>query len=165
MQDRINKIFGGQVASALDPVTVRVRAPLDTANRVGFLAQVENIRMLPGAAAARVIVNSRTGTVVIGSNVRVSPAAVSHGSLVVTISENPEVSQPNEFSGGETVVVDDSTIEVQQNTDRMFLFDPGISLDEIVNAVNQVGAAPGDLVAILEALKQAGALKAELIVI
>ncbi len=166
MQDRINKILGGEVASALDAVTVRVRAPFDSANRVGFLAEIENIRMRPGAGAARVIVNSRTGTVVIGSNVRVTPAAVSHGSLVVTISENPEVSQPKEFSNtGDTVVVDDSTIEVEQNSDRMFLFDPGITLNEIVNAVNEVGAAPGDLVAILEALKQAGALKAELIVI
>ena len=166
MQDRINKIMGGDVASALDPVTVRVRAPFEAANRVSFLSEIENIRMLPGAAAAKVIVNSRTGTVVIGSNVRVSPAAVSHGSLVVTISENTEVSQPNEFATvGETEVVTDSEIEVQQNTDRMFLFDPGITLNEIVTAVNEVGAAPGDLVAILEALKQAGALKAELIVI
>ena len=165
MQDRINEIFGGQFASAMDSVTVRVRAPFDVSNRVGFLAEIENIKMRPGSAAARVIVNSRTGTVVIGSSVRVSPAAVSHGSLVVTISENPEVSQPNEFSDGDTVVVEDSTIEVQQNTDRMFLFDPGITLNEIVTAVNEVGAAPGDLVAILEALKQAGALKAELIVI
>lgn len=166
MQDRINKIMGGDVASALDPVTVRVRAPFEAANRVSFLAEIENIRMLPGAAAAKVIVNSRTGTVVIGSNVRVSPAAVSHGSLVVTISENTEVSQPNEFAAvGDTEVINDSEIEVQQNSDRMFLFNPGITLNEIVTAVNEVGAAPGDLVAILEALKQAGALKAELIVI
>ena len=166
MQDRINKIMGGDVASALDPVTVRVRAPFEASNRVGFLAEIENIRMLPGAAAARVIVNSRTGTVVIGANVRVSPAAVSHGSLVVTISENTEVSQPNQLAAvGNTEVVTDSEIDVQQNSDRMFLFNPGITLTEIVNAVNEVGAAPGDLVAILEALKQAGALKAELIVI
>ena len=165
MQDRINEVCGGQFASALDAVTIRVRAPFDSANRVNFLAEIENIRMRPGLAAAKVIVNSRTGTVVIGSNVRVSPAAVSHGSLVVTISENPEVSQPNEFSAGDTVVVEDSTIEVQQNTDRMFLFNPGITLNDIVTAVNEVGAAPGDLVAILEALKQAGALKAELVVI
>ena len=130
------------------------------------MAEIENIKLKPAAAPAKVIVNSRTGTVVIGSNVRVSAAAVSHGSLVVTISENTEVSQPNELSAvGTTQVTTDSEIEVQQNTDRMFLFDPGISLNSIVNAVNEVGAAPGDLVAILEALKQAGALKAELIVI
>lgn len=166
MQDRINEIMGSDVASAMDPVTVRVRAPFDAANRVSYLAEIENIRMIPGAAPAKVIVNSRTGTVVIGSNVRVSAAAVSHGSLVVTISENTEVSQPNEFAAvGNTEVIVDTEIEVQQNSDRMFLFDPGISLNSIVNAVNEVGAAPGDLVAILEALKQAGALKAELIVI
>lgn len=166
MQDRINEIMGSGVANAMDPVTVRVKAPFDASNRVSFLAEIENIRMKSAAAAAKVIVNSRTGTVVIGSNVRVSAAAVSHGSLVVTISENTEVSQPNEFATvGTTQVTTDSEIEVQQNTDRMFLFDPGISLNSIVNAVNEVGAAPGDLVAILEALKQAGALKAELIVI
>jgi flagellar P-ring protein precursor FlgI len=166
MQDRINEIMGGDVANALDPVTVRVRAPFDASNRVSFLSEIENIRMKPGEGSAKVIVNSRTGTVVIGSNVRVSPAAVSHGSLVVTISENMEVSQPNELSiVGNTEVTVDSDIDVQQNSDRMFLFSPGISLNSIVNAVNEVGAAPGDLVAILEALKQAGALKAELIVI
>ncbi len=166
MQDRINEIMGGDVANALDAVTVRVRAPFDASNRVSFLSEIENIRMKPGEGSAKVIVNSRTGTVVIGSNVRVSPAAVSHGSLVVTISENVEVSQPNELSiVGNTEVTVDSDIDVQQNSDRMFLFSPGISLNSIVNAVNEVGAAPGDLVAILEALKQAGALKAELIVI
>ena len=166
MQDRINKIMGGDVASALDAVTVRVRAPLHAANRVGYLAEIENIRMLSGEAPARVIVNSRTGTVVIGSNVRVTPAAVSHGSLVVTISENTEVSQPNALANaGDTQVITDTEIVVQQNSDRMFLFNPGITLNEIVNAVNGVGAAPGDLVAILEALKQAGSLKAELIII
>lgn len=166
IQNRINEIFGSDTASALDPVSVRVRAPLDSSNRIAFLSEIENISLRPGAAAAKVIVNSRTGTVVIGANVRVSPAAVSHGSLVVTISENKEVSQPNALStGGNTEVVDQSSIEVQQNSDRMFLFDPGITLDQIVNAVNEVGAAPGDLVAILEALKQAGALRAQLIVI
>ncbi len=166
MQDRINEIMGTGVASALDPVTVRVRAPFDAANRVSFLAEIENITMQSGAAPAKVIVNSRTGTVVIGSNVRVSAAAVSHGSLVVTISENTQVSQPNQFATvGETQVTTDTEIDIQQTSDRMFLFNPGISLNSIVNAVNEVGAAPGDLVAILEALKQAGALKAELIVI
>ena len=166
MQNRINDFCGDRCANAIDAVTVRINAPLNPANRIGFVAELENIRMRPGEAPARVIVNSRTGTVVIGSNVRVSPAAVSHGSLVVTISENLEVSQPNEFSvTGETVVVPDSEIEIQQNSERAFLFDPGITLNEIVNAVNEIGAAPGDLVAILEALKQAGALKAELIVI
>jgi flagellar P-ring protein precursor FlgI len=114
-----------------------------------------------------VIINSRTGTVVIGSHVRVSEAAVAHGSLSVTITERQDVSQPAPLSrGGETVVTPRSTIEIQQPEQaRMFVFNAGVNLDEIVRAVNQVGAAPGDLVAILEALKEAGALRAELIVI
>ena len=111
------------------------------------------------------MVNSRTGTVVIGSQVMVSPAAVTHGSLSVTISNNPVVSQPGPLAGGQTAVVPKQDIDVEQENNRMFLFDPGVSLDDIVQAVNGVGAAPGDLVAILEALKQAGALQAELIVI
>jgi len=111
-------------------------------------------------------VNSRTGTVVIGSHVRVMPAAVAHGSLSVTITERSDVSQPNAFSpGGQTVVTPRSGIEVSQDSGRMFVFNAGTNLDEIVRAVNQVGAAPGDIVAILEALKEAGALRAELIVI
>ena len=127
---------------------------------------IENITLSPGEAAARVIINSRTGTVVISSAVRVSAAAVSHGNLVVTIQENKEVSQPNSFSqNGTTEVIADSQIQVSSDDNSMFLFDPGVDLNDIVRAVNQVGAAPGDLVAILEALKQAGALHAELVVI
>jgi flagellar P-ring protein precursor FlgI len=119
----------------------------------------------PGDAPARVIVNSRTGTVVIGSRVQVRPAAVAHGSLSVTITERVDVSQPNPFGRGETVGVQRSAVDVKQPEARMFVFDAGVNLNDIVNAVNQVGAAPGDLVAILEALKAAGALRAELIVI
>jgi flagellar P-ring protein precursor FlgI len=113
-----------------------------------------------------VIVNSRTGTVVIGANVRVSPAAVAHGSLVVKITETTLVSQPNQFSdNGRTAVVKQSDVSVDQGDGRMFVFEPGTSLNDIVEAVNRVGAAPGDLVAILEALREAGALRAQLIVI
>jgi flagellar P-ring protein precursor FlgI len=119
----------------------------------------------PGEVAARVIVNSRTGTVVISNQVQVSPAAVSHGSLTVTISESNEVSQPEALSGGTTTVVPRSDVSVAEGGSRMFLFNPGVTLNEVVRAVNQVGAAPSDLVAILEALKQAGALKAELVII
>jgi flagellar P-ring protein precursor FlgI len=112
-----------------------------------------------------VIINSRTGTVVIGSHVRVKPAAVAHGSLSVTITERLDVSQPAPLSQGQTVVTPRSEISVNQPDARMFLFSAGVDLNDIVRAVNQVGAAPGDLVAILEALKEAGALRAELIVI
>ena len=114
---------------------------------------------------ARVIINSRTGTVVIGQYVYVLPAAVSHGSLTVTITENPKISQPAPLSGGNTVVVPRSNIAVKERADPMFVFNPGVSLDEIVRAVNEVGASPSDLVAILEALKAVGALRAELMVI
>ncbi|MCB1830989.1 MAG: flagellar basal body P-ring protein FlgI, partial [Gammaproteobacteria bacterium] len=157
MVDVINKQLGTGTAQALDASSVRVNAPLDPSQRVGFYAFIENLEINPGMAAAKVIVNSRTGTVVISSEVRVSPAAVSHGNLVVTISEDAAVSQPNPLSGGTTQVVPQSQVGVSEQDSRMFLFNPGTTLDEVVRAVNQVGAAPSDLVAILEALKQAGA--------
>ena len=166
LADTVNKAVGADTAVAIDAVSVRVQAPTDPTQRVAFVSVLENLELTPGEAPARVIINSRTGTVVIGNHVRVSPAAVSHGSLTVSIKEDQKVSQPNALStGGTTVTVPDSTIDVQQSKSRMFLFEPGVSLEEIVRAVNQVGAAPGDLVAILEALQQAGALRAQLIVI
>lgn len=165
LEQSVNNVLGQGTATALDAVSIKVRAPVDYTQRVAFVSMLENLSLTPGTASARVIVNSRTGTVVIGSNVRVTPAAVAHGSLVVTISSDPLVSQPLPFSDGQTAVVPDTDINVAQEDSRMFLFDPGTSLSDIVRAVNEVGAAPGDLVAILEALKQAGALRAELIVI
>lgn len=161
----INESIGPGTAQPLDASTVRVNAPRDAGQRVTYLSMLENINVSPGEAPARIIVNSRTGTVVIGSHVRVMPAAVSHGSLTVTITSEPTVSQPPPLSGGQTVVVPNSSIQISEENDRMFLFEPGVTLDEIVRAVNQVGAAPGDLVAILEALKAAGALRAELMII
>lgn len=161
----INKLLGEGAAEAVDAVSVRVAAPTDTGQRIAYLSTLEMIEIEPGDAPARVIVNSRTGTVVIGSQVRVTPAAVAHGSLSVTITERADVSQPNPLAQGETVVTARSQIEVTQPEARMFVFNAGVNLDEIVRAVNQIGAAPGDLVAILEALKEAGALRAELIVI
>lgn len=163
--DAINRIIGPESAKPLDAASVRINSPRDVSQRVTFVSMLENIEVLPGEAAAKIIVNSRTGTVVIGSHVRVMPAAITHGSLTVTISERPTVSQPAPLSTGQTVVVPATDIQVRQENSRMFLFEPGVKLDDIVRAVNQVGAAPGDLVAILEALKQAGALRAELIII
>lgn len=165
LANTINTSIGAGAAQAIDAASVRVTAPSDSAQRVGFVSVLENLTLDPGDAPARVIINSRTGTVVIGSHVRVSPAAVSHGSLTVTITEKPIVSQPGPLSNGTTAVVPTSDVSVKDEGSRMFLFNPGVTLDEIVRAVNQVGAAPGDLVAILEALKEAGALHAELIVI
>ena len=165
LTDGINKLLGADTARAMDAVSVRVMAPIDPSQRIAYLATLESIEIDPGEAAARVIVNSRTGTVVIGSAVRVKAAAVSHGSLSVTITERTDVSQPNTLAQGDTVAVPRSEIKVEQPTARMFVFNTGVNLDEIVRAVNQVGAAPGDLIAILEALKEAGALRAELIII
>ena len=165
MVEAIDRMLGGNSAVAVDGTSVRVVAPFDPAQRVAFMSLVENIEIAPGDAPAKVVVNSRTGTVVIGTKVLVSAAAVTHGSLTVTISNNPIVSQPAPLAGGRTAVVPRQDIEIEQAANRMFLFNPGVSLDSIVQAVNGVGAAPGDLVAILEALKEAGALRAELIVI
>jgi flagellar P-ring protein precursor FlgI len=166
LADAINASLGGGVATTIDPTSIRVQAPADEAQRVAYVSHLENLEVQPADAPAKVIVNSRTGTVVIGANVRVSPAAVAHGSLVVKITETALVSQPNAFSPrGQTAIVNQSDIDVQQEGGRMFVFEPGTSLNQIVEAVNQVGAAPGDLVAILEALREAGALRAQLIVI
>lgn len=166
LADTINGLLGAGTAQSLDPMTVQVHAPATQAERMSLVSTIENLEVTPGEAPARVIVNSRTGTVVINSSVHVAPAAVSHGSLVVSITEDFDVSQPQPFSqNGNTVVTPDSKISVSQGNNRMFLFKPGVELNDIVQAVNQVGAAPGDLVAILEALRQAGALRAELIVI
>ena len=165
MADAINKAVGEGAARALDASSVEVQAPVDAASRVEFVSLIENVEVKPGDAVARVIVNSRTGTVIINSAVRVSPAAVSHGNLTVTISENPTVSQPAPFARGRTERVPQSDVQVAEDQKRMFLFKPGASLSQIVRAVNQVGAAPSDVVAILDALKRAGALRAEIVVI
>jgi flagellar P-ring protein FlgI len=161
----INTLLGDGTAIALDAVSVRVQAPADEQARISFVSALQELEVEPGDAPARVIVNSRTGTVVIGSHVRVMPAAVAHGSLSVTIKEREDVSQPNAFAQGTTITSPRSDISVEQPPARMFVFSAGVDLNDVVRAVNQVGAAPGDLVAILEALKEAGALRAELVVI
>jgi len=161
----INRILGPKTATALDGVSISITAPTDVNQRVEFLSYLENIPVEQGEASAKIIVNSRTGTIVISSRVTVMPAAVSHGSLTVTITSDQKVSQPGALSGGQTVTTQQDNIEVTQEDARMFLFEPGVSLDELVRAVNEVGAAPGDLIAILEALKQAGALNAQLVII
>jgi flagellar P-ring protein precursor FlgI len=168
LAETINTSFGGSLADAIDATSIRVRAPAENSQRVSFTSEIENLLVEPGAPRARVVVNSRTGTVVIDGNVQVLPAAVSHGSLTVTITESYDVSQPPSFTtfgSGRTVVTPRTDIEIDDSAARMFPFGPGTSLEEIVRAVNDVGAAPGDLVAILEALHTLGALRAELVVI
>lgn len=163
--EQINSLLGPDMAQALDAASIRVRAPRDPSQRVSFLSVLENLEVDPGQETAKVIINSRTGTIIIGQNVRVSPVAITHGGLTVAISENVDVTQPNVLGGGQTVVAPRTDITIEEGSGRMFEFSPGATLSDIVEAVNQVGAAPGDLMAILEALKQAGALKAELVVI
>ncbi|MBT8139315.1 MAG: flagellar basal body P-ring protein FlgI [Gammaproteobacteria bacterium] len=163
--DQINNMFGPQVARALDASSIMVTAPKTSDERVTYVSVLENLEVQQGLESAKVIINSRTGTIVVGQAVKVSPVAVTHGSLTVTVTEDPGVSQPNALAGGETAIVPDTTISIEQEDGRMFMFNAGTRLDAIVRAVNQVGAAPGDLMAILEAMKQAGALRAELVVI
>lgn len=161
----INETLGSGMAYAHDATSVSVKAPRDPSQRVSFLSILENLDVNPAEDAAKVVINSRTGTIVVGQNVRVSPAAVTHGNLTVTIKENLDVSQPNAFADGDTVITPNSQIAITEEPARMFQFGPAVTLNDIVQAVNQVGAAPGDVMAVLEALKQAGALRAELIVI
>lgn len=165
MADVINSSFGEELAQALDGSSVQVRAPSNPNQRVTFVSMLENLTLEAAEPPARVVINARTGTIVMGAGVTVRPAAISHGNLTVTISEDPTVSQPGAFAGGQTAVVPQSDVEIAQEQNRMFLFEPGTALGDIVEAVNEVGAAPGDLVAILEALREAGALRAELVVI
>jgi flagellar P-ring protein precursor FlgI len=171
MADEINLRLGADpdkgfaIATPIDAASVRVTAPRDVGQRVGFVATLENFTFVPADAPARVIINSRTGTIVIGRDVRLLPAAITHGGLTVTITESQAVTQPNALADGETVVTTQSLVDVSLDDSRMFKFDPGVTLDTLVRAVNEVGAAPGDLMAILEALREAGALQGELIVI
>jgi len=172
--EAINEIFGEGVAVPLDSTTVKVRAPINPAEKVSFVSLLENIQVDPDRPSAKVVVNARTGTIVIGGDVRVLPAAVTHGSLTVRVKENKEVTQTQALAvadgvaatvPGEAVITPDTTIEAKEELARAFVFDPGVELSSIVDALNAVGGTPSDLVAILEALREAGSLRAELIII
>ena len=162
----INDRFGEGVAAAVDAVSVKVRAPLAPEARVAFVGMLEELEIETSEPSARVVVNSRTGTVVISSNVRVKAAAISQGDITVTVEATNEVSQPEAFSrGGVTTPVQNAQVTISEENKKMVLFKPGAELRQIVNAINEIGASPTALISILEALKQAGALQAELIVI
>ena len=161
----INKKFGDGVAQAIDGTSISVRAPQDLNQRVSFMGLLENIEVTPSEPNARVVINSRTGTVVINRAVRVTAAAVSHGTISVAITATNEVSQPAPLSQGQTRDVQNADVAVNEPQNPMFLFKPGVDLREIVDAVNQVGASPSSLIAILEALRSSGSLRAELIII
>ena len=172
--EAINGFFGPDVSVAIDGTSVRVRAPIDPAQRVSFMSLLENIEVDPAPPVAQVIVNARTGTVVIGGNVRVTPAAVTHGSLTVRVNEDQNVDQGATVIAGDgatvvapadPVVTPDTDIAVLEEPAQAFVFDPGVSLSSLVDAINAVGATSADLVAILEALHHLGALRAELIIL
>lgn len=171
LAETINRRLGADpskgyvLATPIDAASIRVSAPRDVGQRVGFVATLQNFDFTPEEAPARVVINSRTGTIVIGKDVKLLPAAITHGGLTVTIAESQTVSQPNAFAEGETAVTTQSLVDVSLDDTRMFKFDPGVTLDQLVRAVNEVGAAPGDLMAILEALREAGALQGQLIII
>lgn len=170
----INQTFGPDVAEPIDGTSIKVAAPYDPGQRVTFMGLLENVEVVPDAAQAKVVINSRTGTIVIGGNVKVSPAAVTHGSLTVRVTEDQNVAQgatvvagngATVVAPGAPVVTPNSTITANQQPARAFVFDPGVSLSSLVDSINAVGATPADLVGILEALREAGALRAELVVI
>lgn len=165
ISDTINRALGANTATPLDSGALEVHVPKDPGEKVLFISHLENLNVQPAESAAKVVVNARTGTIIIGKNVKIGPAAITHGGLTVTINEKKEVSQPNALSQGATTTVDNSELYVNEDQNRMFLFQPGVSLSSIVDSLNQVGAAPGDILSILEALKESGALQAEIEVI
>jgi len=172
--EAINVVFGGDTAVPIDASSIRVRAPADPAQKVSFTSLIEQVEVQPGEPPAQVIVNSRTGTIVIGGNVQVTPAVITHGSLTVRIREDTQVTPQAETIITDNAVINtpvaplvtpDSEISINEPQARAFLFDPGVSLSDVVDSINAIGATPSDLVAILEALKVAGALRAQLIII
>ena len=163
----VNSTFGDGVAKAIDGVSIALTAPKDIGQRVMFMSMVENLEVIPGEETARVVVNSRTGTVVINRNVRVTASAVTHGGITVKISATNEVSQPSPFAPApaQASPVTNGEVTVTEARNPMFLFNPGVDLREIVDAINRIGATPSAMIAILEALKRAGSLRADLLVI
>ncbi|MFB0613798.1 flagellar basal body P-ring protein FlgI [Aurantiacibacter poecillastricola] len=164
MRDAINRRFPG-AARVVDGVTLSIVMPLGADARAEMIAAVEMIDVTPAETPARVIVNARTGTVVINSAVRLSPAAISHGRLVVRIEEDPRIVQPEPFANGVTAVEQATDISVGMEETRLAMLDGGANLSEVVDALNMLGVGAADLVVILEALKQAGALQAEMVIL
>ncbi len=172
--EAVSGIFGEDIAVPIDGASIRVRAPVDPSQRVAFVGLLENVEVQPATPPAQVIVNSRTGTVIINGNVRVTPSAITHGSLTVRVTEDTLVTPQDNViatenaviaTPAEPVVTPDTAINAEEQTAKAFVFDPGVSLTDIVDAINAVGATPSDLVAILEALKVSGSLRAQLIII
>lgn len=158
----INSRYGLGTAAALDGRTVEVRAPMDPSARVGFMAAIEELQLTGSRPAAKVVINPRTGSIVMNQAVNLKPSAIAHGNLAITIDSTPVISQPNAFSQGETVVREKANIQVTQEPGSIVNVPSSANLADVVRSLNALGATPQDLLAILQALKAAGALEAEL---
>jgi flagellar P-ring protein precursor FlgI len=165
MVEVINREMGNGTAQAVDGRVVRVTAPEEPNARVAFMGRVENLEVRPMKTMAKVIVNPRTGSIVMNQMVTLDPCAVAHGSLSVVVSTEQQVSQPNALSGGQTVTTQQSEIEIKQGGGALMQVRAGANLSDVVKAINALGAAPQDLLSILQAMKAAGALKADLEII
>ena len=174
VSESINEIFGPGVSVPLDASSIKVRAPLDPSQKVAFVSLLENIEVEPARPKAKVIINARTGTIVIGGDVRITPAAVTHGKLTVRVNESQNITPTQNViatddqivaTPGGAIATPETEADVEEQIARSFVFDPGVELATIVDAINDVGATASDLVAILEALREAGSLRAELIII
>ncbi len=163
--EAINKRFGVYVAEAVDARVIKIQPHTAQVERVKFLATLETVELTPSRPTAKVILNARTGSIVLNQSVTLESCAVAHGNLTVTINTTPLVSQPNAFAGGRTAVVNQSTVEINAEKGRVIQLNRGAVLADVVKALNAVGATPQDLVAILQAMKAAGALHAELEII
>ena len=163
--DTVNAVMGADVAVAADARQVHIRAPVDPGQRVAFISRIENLLVNAAEAAPKVIVNSRTGSVVMNTRVTIGNCAVAHGNLTVSIQIDPSVSQPNPLGQGQTAVVERAQVEVKSDKSGLVVLPNAASLADVVRALNAVGATPIDLLAILQAMKAAGALRAELEVI
>lgn len=165
VSDAIDRAFGKGSALALDGRQIQVRAPADPGQRVAFLSRLENLSLNPGTPTPRVIINPRTGSVVMNQLVTVEQCAIAHGNLSVTVTAEPQVSQPGALSGGQTVVTQKADVQVKNDKGELVVVPSAASLNDVVKALNAIGATPQDLLAILQAMKASGALKAELEVI
>ena len=161
----LNQRFGRGVAQAMDGRVVEVQAPLNPNDRISFIAEMEELPIENTQAAAKVIINSRTGSIVLNQAVTLGACAIAHGNLSISISSTPVISQPNAFSGGQTVVTEKANIDIRQEPGKLIQIPAAAQLSEVVKALNSLGATPQDLLAILQAIKSAGALNAELEVI
>ena len=161
----INEHFGGAIAAALDGRVIRVQSPASSDLRVAFLGELENLSVTPAQMAARVILNARTGSVVMNQAVTLEACAISHGNLSISITAENQASQPGPLSGGQTVVVQNAQIDIKKEAGKVVLLKGGAALADVVKALNAIGASPQDLLAILQAMKAAGSLRAELEII